>query len=90
MNYKDYLQFKTENTKTMHYEEIEKENTFKPKLDKNSIKMAGNRSLQIPRYEQLYKKKKKMKKINKFKEREKEFINKIKEIKKKKKKMKKE
>ena len=63
LNYKDYLQFKTENTKTMHYEEIEKENTFKPKLDKNSIKMAGNRSLQIPRYEQLYKKKKDLKKL---------------------------
>ena len=47
----------------MHYEEIEKENTFKPKLDKNSIKMAGNRSLQIPRYEQLYKKKKDLKKL---------------------------
>ena len=63
LNYKDYLRAKEESTKNKHYADIEKENTFAPKIDKNSEKMAGNRSLQIPRYEQLYKKKLDIKKL---------------------------
>ena len=63
LNYKDYLKKKEKNLKNKHYADIEKENTFAPKIDKNSEKLAGNRSLQIPRYEQLYKKKKDIKKL---------------------------
>lgn len=63
LNYKDYLKAKEENTKNKHYADIEKENTFAPKINKNSEKMAGNRSLQIPRYEQLFKKKFDFKKL---------------------------
>ena len=63
LNYKDYLKAKEEHTKNKHYADIEKENTFAPKIDKNSEKMAGNRSLQVPRYEQLYKKKLDIKKL---------------------------
>ena len=63
LNYKDYLRAKEESTKNKHYADIEKENTFAPKIDKNSEKKAGNRSLQIPRYEQLYKKKLDIKKL---------------------------
>ena len=63
LNYKDYLKAKEENTKNKHYADIEKENTFAPKINKNSEKMAGNRSLQIPRYEQLFKKKFDIKKL---------------------------
>ena len=63
LNYKDYLKEKEENTKNKHYADIEKENTFAPKIDKNSEKLAGNRSLQVPRYEQLYKKKFDIKKL---------------------------
>ena len=63
LNYKDYLKAKEEHTKNKHYVDIEKENTFAPKIDKNSEKMAGNRSLQVPRYEQLYKKKLDIKKL---------------------------
>ena len=58
INYKDYLRSKEEQVRNKYIEETEKENTFMPKIDKNSEKMAGNRSLQVPRYEQLYKKKK--------------------------------
>ena len=63
LNYKDYLKERDENTKNKHYTDIEKENTFAPKIDKNSEKLAGNRSLQVPRYEQLYKKKFDIKKL---------------------------
>ena len=63
LNYKDYLKSKEEHTKNKHYADIEKENTFAPKINKNSEKLAGNRSLQIPRYEQLYKKKVDLKKL---------------------------
>ena len=63
LNYKDYLKERDENTKNKHYADIEKENTFAPKIDKNSEKLAGNRSLQVPRYEQLYKKKFDIKKL---------------------------
>ena len=63
LNYKDYLEEKEKNTKNKHFADIEKENTFAPKINKNSEKMAGNRSLQIPRYEQLYKKKYDIKKL---------------------------
>ena len=63
LNYKDYLKAKEEHTKNKHYADIEKENTFAPKINKNSEKMAGNRSLQVPRYEQLYKKKVDIKKL---------------------------
>ena len=65
LNYKDYLKEKENKTRKKHYEDIEKENTFAPKIDKNSEKMAGNRSLQIPRYEQLFKKKKDLKQLEK-------------------------
>ena len=65
LNYKDYLKEKETKTRKKHYEDIEKENTFAPKIDKNSEKMAGNRSLQIPRYEQLFKKKKDLKQLEK-------------------------
>ena len=65
LNYKDYLKEKENKTRKKHYEDIEKENTFTPKIDKNSEKMAGNRSLQIPRYEQLFKKKKDLKQLEK-------------------------
>ena len=63
LNYKDYLEEKEKNTKNKHFADIEKENTFAPKINKNSEKMAGNRSLQIPRYEQLYKRKYDIKKL---------------------------
>ena len=63
LNYKDYLKAKEENTKNKHFVDIEKENTFAPKIDKNSEKMAGNRSLKIPKYEELYKKKFDVKKL---------------------------
>ena len=63
LNYKDYLLAKEENTRKKHFADIEKENTFAPKIDKNSEKMAGNRSLNIPKYEELYKKKVDMKKL---------------------------
>jgi hypothetical protein len=63
LNYKEYLREKEENTKNKHYADIEKENTFAPKIDKNSEKLAGNRALVIPRYEQLYKKKFDIKKL---------------------------
>ena len=63
LNYKDYLVEKEKNTKNKHFADIEKENTFAPKINKNSEKMAGNRSLQIPRYEQLYKRKYDIKKL---------------------------
>ena len=78
LNYKDYLKEKEENTKNKHYADIEKENTFAPKINKNSEKMAGNRSLQIPRYEQLFKKKFDIKKLeNKIYSNEKMFKPKI-------------
>ena len=63
LNYKDYLKAKEENTKNKHFADIEKENTFAPKINKNSEKMAGNRSLKIPKYEELYKKKLDVKKL---------------------------
>ena len=63
LNYKDYLKAKEENTKNKHFADIEKENTFVPKINKNSEKMAGNRSLKIPKYEELYKKKLDVKKL---------------------------
>ena len=63
LNYKDYLEEKEKNTKNKHFADIERENTFAPKINKNSEKMAGNRSLQIPRYEQLYKRKYDIKKL---------------------------
>ena len=63
LNYKDYLEEKEKNTKNKHFADIEKDNTFAPKINKNSEKMAGNRSLQIPRYEQLYKRKYDIKKL---------------------------
>lgn len=63
INYKDYLRSKEEQVRNKYIEETEKENTFMPKIDKNSEKMAGNRSLQVPRYEQLYKKKVDLKKL---------------------------
>ena len=65
LNYKDYLKAKEENTKNKHFADIEKENTFAPKINKNSEKMAGNRSLKIPKYEELYKKKLDVKKLEK-------------------------
>ena len=63
LNYKEYLKAKEENTKNKHFADIEKENTFAPKINKNSEKMAGNRSLKIPKYEELYKKKLDIKKL---------------------------
>ena len=63
LNYKDYLRAKEENTKNKHYADIEKENTFAPKIDKNSEKLAGNRALDVPRYKQLYKTKLDVKKL---------------------------
>ena len=63
INYKDYLRSREEHVRNKYIEETEKENTFMPKIDKNSEKMAGNRSLQVPRYEQLYKKKVDLKKL---------------------------
>ena len=63
LNYKDYLKAKEENTKNKHYADIEKENTFAPKIDKNSEKLAGNRALDVPRYKQLYKTKLDVKKL---------------------------
>ena len=65
LNYKDYLKAKEDNTKNKFFEEIEKENTFMPRIDKNSEKMAGNRNIEIPRYEQLYKQKLDIKKLEK-------------------------
>ena len=63
LNYKEYLKAKEENTKNKHFADIEKENTFTPKINKISEKMAGNRSLKIPKYEELYKKKLDIKKL---------------------------
>ena len=63
LNYKEYLKAKEENTKNKLFADIEKENTFAPKINKNSEKMAGNRSLKIPKYEELYKKKLDIKKL---------------------------
>ena len=61
--YKDYLKAKEEHTKYKISQECEKENTFMPKINAKSQKMTENRSTQIPRYEQLYKKKLDLKKL---------------------------
>ena len=61
--YKDYLKAKEEHTKYKISQECEKENTFMPKINEKSQKMVENRNTQIPRYEQLYKKKLDLKKL---------------------------
>ena len=63
LNYKDYLKAKEEKTKNKFYDELEKENTFAPKINKKSEKMTEGRITKEPRYEQLYKKKVDLKKL---------------------------
>ena len=52
--YKDYLQAKTENTKIKLHDELEKENTFAPKINKKSEKIEEAKVSNVPRYEKLY------------------------------------
>ena len=61
--YKDYLKTKEEHTKNKILEECEKDNTFMPKINPKSQKMAEAGSSHVPRYEQLYKKKLDLKKL---------------------------
>ena len=61
--YKDYLKAKEDHTKYKISQECQKENTFMPKINEKSQKMVENRNTQIPRYEQLYKKKLDLKKL---------------------------
>ena len=63
LNYKDYLKAKEEKVKDKVYSEMDKENTFMPKINKKSEKMTEGRSTKVPRYEQLYKKKVDLKKL---------------------------
>ena len=61
--YKDYLKTKEEHTKNKILEDCEKDNTFMPKINPRSQKMAEAGSSHVPRYEQLYKKKLDLKKL---------------------------
>ena len=61
--YKDYLKTKEEHTKNKILEECEKDNTFMPKINPKSQKMAEAGSSHVPRYELLYKKKLDLKKL---------------------------
>ena len=62
IHYKDYLQ-SVQNKIKYKISAEEEENTFMPKINKNSEKMTAGRSTKIPRYEQLYKTKFDVKKL---------------------------
>ena len=62
IHYKDYLMGKEDKIKYKYYDP---ENTFMPKIDKNSRKMTEGRTNNVPRYEQLYKTKVDKKKLEK-------------------------
>ena len=62
IHYKDYLQ-SVQNKIKYKISAEEEENTFMPKINKNSEKMTEGRSTKIPRYEQLYKTKFDVKKL---------------------------
>ena len=62
LHYKDYLKAKETHTKGKFIDEWNKENTFKPKINKKREKTSTEKTSQ-PRYEQLYKKKLDLKKL---------------------------